>query len=74
MIAPPWFRCPRKCVGATHHLRKLTGGAAQLLISFEYDQQRLPGPPFSISEAEVHQHDGDTDHIKHLHRQPVMGG
>ncbi|WGL16952.1 thiopurine S-methyltransferase [Microbulbifer bruguierae] len=35
------------------HLGKLTGCAPQLLISFDYDQSQLPGPPFCVDDDEV---------------------
>ncbi|HWU65955.1 MAG TPA: thiopurine S-methyltransferase [Methylophilus sp.] len=35
------------------HLMAITQTAPQLLISFHYDQSRVPGPPFSVSKAEV---------------------
>lgn len=38
------------------HLMHITDSAPQLLITFEYDQQRMDGPPFSIRETEVKTH------------------
>jgi thiopurine S-methyltransferase len=38
------------------HLMSITQMAPQLLISFEYDQSLVPGPPFSVSKAEVSTH------------------
>lgn len=35
------------------HLMTITQTAPQLLISFHYDQSLVPGPPFSVSKAEV---------------------
>lgn len=43
----------------TDHLTKISHKAPQLLISYEYDQTLMAGPPFSISSQEVHQHYGD---------------
>lgn len=40
----------------TKHLTQITDRAPQLLICFEYDQQAMPGPPFSIDGEEVHRH------------------
>ena len=37
----------------TSHLRSLTKGAPQLLITFEYKQELMEGPPFSINDIEV---------------------
>ena len=42
------------------HLIELTSSAPQLLVTFEYDQTRRPGPPFSVMEAEVREHYGAT--------------
>lgn len=38
------------------HLMTITQTAPQLLISFHYDQSLVPGPPFSVSKAEVSAH------------------
>jgi len=35
------------------HLAGITAGAPQLLVTFEYDQAAMDGPPFSVTEAEV---------------------
>lgn len=40
----------------TQHLSKITDQAPQLLISLEYDQMLLAGPPFSVAEYELIQH------------------
>ncbi len=40
----------------SQQLMKITGMAPQLLISFEYDQSLVPGPPFSVSKQEVSAH------------------
>ncbi|MBE7379889.1 MAG: thiopurine S-methyltransferase [Leptolyngbya sp. SIO1E4] len=40
----------------TKHLMEITSKAPQLLISYEYDQTLMAGPPFSISNEEVSQH------------------
>ena len=38
------------------HLIRLSGGVPQLLITYEYDQDLMAGPPFSISQQEVEKH------------------
>lgn len=38
------------------HLMSITGCAPQLLISFEYDQKQMEGPPFSVGFDEIAQH------------------
>ena len=58
----------------TRHLPALTGHAPQLLITFEYDQNVMPGPPFSISEAYVQGQYADTYQIKPLETAEVAGG
>jgi thiopurine S-methyltransferase len=35
------------------HLDSLANGAAQLLITLDYDQSRMSGPPFAVSDEEV---------------------
>lgn len=40
----------------TTHLMQITANAPQLMICYEYDQSKLSGPPFSICQAEIHQH------------------
>jgi len=37
----------------TKHLIDLTNAAPQLLVSFEYDQDLMNGPPFSVTKDEV---------------------
>ncbi|GAA6194095.1 thiopurine S-methyltransferase [Phaeobacter sp. NW0010-22] len=37
----------------SQHLITITGGARQLLISFDYDQSRMDGPPFSVHTGEI---------------------
>ena len=40
----------------TAHLTEITGKAPQLLISYDYDQSLMEGPPFSVSNEEVKRH------------------
>jgi thiopurine S-methyltransferase len=56
------------------HLIELTGAAPQLLVTFEYDQKRLPGPPFSVLEAEVRAHYGATYWLHRAAVRDVPGG
>ena len=39
----------------TAHLTEITDKAPQLLITFEYDQSAMEGPPFSVSKEEVNE-------------------
>lgn len=38
------------------HVAKITAGAPQLLVSLEYDQSVMVGPPFSVSAEEIRSH------------------
>lgn len=58
----------------TAHLRTITGKASQLLICYEYDQSVLDGPPFSVSDEEVHRHYDDAYAPVLLERKEVPGG
>ncbi|MBX3346767.1 MAG: thiopurine S-methyltransferase [Nitrospira sp.] len=58
----------------TGHLTTLTTQAPQLLISFEYDQQAMEGPPFSVSEEEIRQRYGQRYDIAVLASLDVPGG
>lgn len=58
----------------TRHLIEITHSAPQLLITFEYDQSLQPGPPFSISSAEVERHYSDHYKVKLAESQNVPGG
>lgn len=40
----------------TAHLAAITNHARQMLITFEYDQNTMNGPPFNVDEAEVRTH------------------
>lgn len=56
------------------HLVHLTRCATQLLITFEYDQTVMPGPPFSITQDEVFQHYQEEFEISALESVEVKGG
>jgi len=58
----------------TAHLRVLTGNAPQLLICFEYDQNKMPGPPHSVPGAEVWQHYGSDYRLTLADVRAVAGG
>lgn len=38
------------------HLAAITGRARQMLLTFEYDQDLMDGPPFSVDADNVHRH------------------
>ncbi|WP_299946790.1 thiopurine S-methyltransferase [uncultured Microbulbifer sp.] len=58
----------------TGHLMDITGTALQLLISFEYEQSLLSGPPFSVSARKVFDCYDATYHVRMLRRREVPGG
>jgi len=61
-------------LGYAAHLAAITGTAPQLLVTFEYDQDRMEGPPFSITEAEVSRCHGARFSIERLAEAEVPGG
>lgn len=58
----------------TLHLMNITGAAPQLLITYEYDQLLMDGPPFSVSEGEIKQHYGSSYQLKSVESKMVAGG
>jgi thiopurine S-methyltransferase len=58
----------------TAHLMHITGTAPQLLITYEYDQRLMDGPPFSVSENEVMQHYEAAYQLKPVETKSVTGG
>jgi thiopurine S-methyltransferase len=56
------------------HLAAITGTARQLLISFDYDQAVMDGPPFSVPEASIRALHGPRYAITPLAAEPVEGG
>ncbi len=55
------------------HLVEISGTAPQLLITFQYDQSLMDGPPFSISRQEIEKHYGGRYAIQTLESRPVEG-
>ena len=56
------------------HLITVTGAAPQLLISFDYDQQLMAGPPFAVSKEAVHRYYASQYQITPLLTRDVTGG
>ncbi|MCB1994143.1 MAG: thiopurine S-methyltransferase [Geminicoccaceae bacterium] len=56
------------------HLRQLTEGAPQFLVSFAYDQSRMAGPPFSVPGDEIHRLYDDHYDVTRLVSADVAGG
>jgi thiopurine S-methyltransferase len=58
----------------TAHLMKITNAAPQLLICYEYNQQLMDGPPFSVGEAEVKHHYAAAYQLQSVESRDVIGG
>ncbi|MDP5017658.1 MAG: hypothetical protein NWQ43_10200, partial [Dolichospermum sp.] len=58
----------------TSHLKIITEAAPQLLITYEYNQELMDGPPFSISAEEVKHHYAAAYQLKTLKSKDVGGG
>lgn len=58
----------------TRNVKTLTDCAPQLLVSFEYDQALMEGPPFSVSDAEINEHYHDDYHLTLLDSHEIPGG
>lgn len=58
----------------TSLLKNITDTAPQLLITYEYDQLLMEGPPFSVSECEVMQHYGAFYQLKSVGSKNIAGG
>lgn len=54
------------------HLHRLTNNAKQLLISFEYPEKTLNGPPFSVPESEINTLYDPHYHITHCDKSTMM--
>ncbi|QFY42614.1 thiopurine S-methyltransferase [Candidatus Methylospira mobilis] len=56
------------------HLMDITDKAPQLLLTYEYDQNLMEGPPFSISNEEVNQHYRDSYDLTLITSKNISGG
>lgn len=56
------------------HVAEITARAPQLLITFDYDQSQLEGPPFSVDDQEVRGLYGDVYEALFLDSAEVAGG
>jgi thiopurine S-methyltransferase len=59
---------------AAAHLIEITDRAPQLLISYDYDQSLVDGPPFSVSNEEVNRLYRDSYDLTPLASVEVVGG
>lgn len=58
----------------TAHVIEMTNHAPQLLITYEYDQSLLAGPPFSITKQEINQHYSGSYEVSCLDSLDIPGG
>lgn len=57
----------------TSHLIDITGAAPQLLVTLEYEQQQMDGPPFSVDEGEIRKHYGNAYQLLCVASNAVAG-
>jgi len=57
----------------TEHLVDITHGSDQFLVCFEYDQQKMKGPPFSISQEHLREYYSNNYEISLLEQTIVEG-
>ena len=70
LVALPATMRPRYAA----HLSEVGACAPQLLISFDYEQSQLPGPPFAVPAAELAELYGERYQLQQLARQALAGG
>jgi len=58
---------------AGHLCRLLPVGARMLLITFDYDQSQMGGPPFAVPAAEVEHLFGEGFAVEHLETRDALG-
>ena len=57
------------------HLQSILPGDCQgLLVTLDYDQARMDGPPFSVSDAEVRERFAQAWQVDELQREDVLAG
>lgn len=56
------------------HLMHITGAAPQLLITYEYNQSQMDGPPFSVNEDEVKQLYAAAYRLESAESKIIAGG
>ena len=61
-------------VAYARHLTAMTGSAPQLVITFEYDQMLMAGPPFSVDQRTLHDLYAETFQLNLLEQREVEGG
>ena len=58
----------------TLQLANITRARPQLLVTYEYDQTLMDGPPFSVPEVEIRAHYGAVYQLERLDCKDVLGG
>ena len=61
-------------IAYTKHLREISGACDQLLITFEYEQQLIEGPPFSVDSSELQRHFAESHEIRLLETKELPQG
>ncbi|MGJ3260794.1 MAG: thiopurine S-methyltransferase [Rhodospirillales bacterium] len=56
------------------HVAAITGKARQMLLTFEYDQSAMNGPPFDVDADEVRSLYGDAFEIELVRRKDIPQG
>ena len=54
------------------HMNSILPVSEMLLITLDYDQEEMPGPPYSVPESEVHDHYAENYSINLLERNDVI--
>jgi thiopurine S-methyltransferase len=70
LIALP---APMRELYAAHLQQILPQGVQGLLITLDYDQAQIPGPPFAVGDDEVQRLLGDVWQVQVLEEQDVLG-
>jgi thiopurine S-methyltransferase len=55
------------------HLQQILPDCVGLLITLDYEQAEMPGPPFSVADDEVRRLLGEAWRLEVLHEQDVLG-
>ncbi|MEM8958493.1 MAG: thiopurine S-methyltransferase [Pseudomonadota bacterium] len=64
---------PDMCARYVEHVAAMTADAPQVVISLEYDQSTMAGPPFSVPEAEIRTLYGGRFSVTLLEARPISG-
>lgn len=56
------------------HLVRMTHNAPQLLLTFEYEQSQMDGPPFAVTESMISTLYGNSYNIQKVEQEELQGG